>query len=566
MIKRIAILSPLLFACVLSYGQESLDKQVTVTRSFDHTLSSATKSSFMPLEESISVSSAELDYSITPTPIEYSLTTTKLAWDDIDLSRETSKSIFSARAAMGFPMQTLLDGYYGNTLPYNLTAGLLVNHYGYYGKLINDADIKESAGNSTNHLGAFLNYNKSKFEASVKLGYDHNSYKKYGYLYREQPIDGEGKERYNIFNLNISAGTPLDSYSDGVYGGVAFDLTTGSNIAKAADTKTDISGRVGVSIGNAGAIDLGLGFTSLARSDNFYDQNYQNLDITPTYSFVSKLMKLRVGIKYLASLYGDDQELFDQKKRHILPVANLELITGKSAFVPYLKVDAQSQINSLAQMSYLNPYLQEATPLPTTINQDMSLGIKGSIGSFFQYNGYFGMDMVKNMVMYANVGDGSSFTPYWCDNSSFKVGAELSARVAKVVTIYGSWHYNDYGNKIGKAPSIFGEELQSDIYGVAQHRASLSATYSHNDLFEVTLSGDIVGKRTFIEYLDYYQGVASYNEVGTKCNISILGTYHYDQRWSIFAELRNLANEKLYEYNLYRGLGFNGLIGVAFKF
>lgn len=565
MIKRIVTLSLLLISQLYSYGQESLDKQVTVTRSFDHTLSSATKSSFIPLEENISVDAAELEYTITPTPIEYSLTTTKLAWDDVDLTKVESSSLFSARAALGMPIQSLLDGYYGCALPYNLTAGVELNHYGYYGKLTNDADIKESAGNTTNHLGAHLNYRKSKLNGSIGMGYDYNSYNKYGYI--SDPVDGDlAKERYNIFNVNMSLGTISEDYSDGVYGRLSLDLTKGSNISKDGDTKTKISGNIGLPISSVGAIDLALGFTNLARNDSFHDQTYQNIDITPTYSYVNKRMKLRLGIKYLATTYGDDQDIYDQKRTHILPVANLEFITGGNSFVPYLKVDADYQINSLVEMSYLNPYLLEATPIPTTINQDMSLGMKGSVGTLFQYNGYFGVDMVKNMVMYANVEDGASFLPYWCDNSSFKVGVELSARVTKAITIFGSWHYNDYGNKIGKAPSIFGEELQSEIYGVAQHRAEIAAKYSYEDLFDITIKGNIVGERTFIEYLDIYSGTASYNQVGAKADISILGTYHYDDRWSLFAELRNLANQKLYEYNLYRGLGFNGLLGVAYKF
>ncbi len=559
-----------LFAAISTglYAQQgdTLSKQVTVTRSFEGAIPDATKYPFTPDAEDISVEPDQMEYSISPTVASYDRELSPLAWQESAISRDFDERLISAKAALGLPMQSLLDLYYGVRLPSNLVVGAAFNHYGYYGKLTNLADVKESAGMNQNRLSAFGNYS-GKVDASLRLGYGYNSYNRYGYLsptstrVMSTPLDETLEQHYNMFDVNFALSLPKKS--NGIQASVAVDMQTARDITGMGDIATSLTfdGEIPFGDESRSSVVASIGVNNVTRNDKFDDtfSDDNSAVVGIAYEHRGQKVDMSIGVEYVQAWSGISS--FYHDNAYLIPAFDFQFIGFGESFIPYITLESDYVVNSISNLSKLNPYIYGTLAAPASLQSYLSLGVKGSSKSRIAYNIYIGMQAIENQIHFINSGYGNTFDIAWEDAGAFTAGLQLDYDISSSFAIGGKWNFVNY-----EEVSVVNGDYLSGLSAVPSHTGQIALKYRSHLPYSIALEADFVGNRSCVERVVAQQDGYFVREIGAKTDISLVGDYVYDRNFTFFAQLNNIFNQELYQYNLYRGIGFNVMVGAKVNF
>ncbi len=153
------------------------------------------------------------------------------------------------------------------------------------------------------------------------------------------------------------------------------------------------------------------------------------------------------------------------------------------------------------------------------------------------------------------------FTPFGVDGTRFTAGAEIGVHNLGGfgARLYGNWNKFDF----------------DDAYAVGDlpnYDAGLELSYGYKDIFSVSLGAELIGKREYLVRVNnpsLISSMASRPTVGSIEPVIDL-TFSADAKiardfW-VFLKGENIADQKLYPYPHYSGLGASVLGGVKIVF
>ncbi len=554
-----------------------LNRQLEVTRAYEPTVNEATKLPIKPNMTDTVALRPELSYAVKAMPVDYGFQTTPFRPADVNVNDYSLRTPFYLKAALGFPFQSLLDGYYHSTDMVNGSLGAYINHYGSWSKIENDNGVKAPASQTFNKIGALGDRRFGRYTLEGELGYDYTLVSRYGYYTHGQPLPtdydttasglrsrfstlrgqvsfGDKFEDLSTFNFRVSARgayfTDNDNYSQG-------DYTFGVDLGKRFGGKHDVT--------------LHAEFDGIRGkqkdADNFYDvYDYDNdrITVAPLYHLLAGRFDFAVGVDYVFNRISKPDLSGDHSTRsYLFPRFRMSVDLTSGYFVPYVEIDGSLNSNDYRISVLENPYYIKGID-PNTAVYNGRVGFTGSFSSTFSYKVYGGASLYKDYLMPTSLyvrdySYGERVTVLADSMTMWTVGVDLEGRVSGSFGVEASVQYRGY------------TRLDHEyVSGMPNLTARVGLRYNYQDKLILNLGATFLSNRHFASedwgVLPDAPGPVFFEKVNATVDISLGAEYRLSKTLGVFLQGNNLANQKLYPYYHYRGLGINVLAGVKWAF
>jgi hypothetical protein len=523
----------------------------------------------------------EVRYSITPTAWQTVFETPKYAPAQLSVATFTKNRPLYVRAGLGYPLQSTADLYYNPYMGDRSTFGLWLNHRGSYSRIENDLGLKPRSTEMLNEAGLYGSKLLGRRRLEGSLSYDNRYYNNYGVILTREELGTphtDGPVTYDLWESDVELG-----YIKGhlVYGDT-FTYLSRLNFAAGIDLGTafwwsmldqiDVDGwfKMGkmyghqgfeVNVSERGVINRTWGLDGGDSSD----WGSVAVSLNPNYVLSLADFDLQAGfdISYIDSAQ-------DVSSHWVLsPRLSATFDMADGAFVPFVTFSSELLDGSQHALLRLNPFVVGGGE-PTGWRRDAKVGFSGILGDIFSYRLWGGVAQLNNYVFFvarqtiSQREDGGSidydfvslyFNAYTDNGTLYTAGTELGLN--NLGGFSATLHANAYKYKL--------EEF-AFAPGMPSWDAGLHLAYERRR-FAVRGGVDILGKRKFLD-INTISGTLTEHvtTVGTTANISLGVEYNLSEDFGLFVEGRNLANQKLYPYSHYAGLGANLMLGIKATF
>lgn len=552
-------------------NSDELDKQVEVTKDYIPDVNRAIKLSVAPrMVDTVSLR-PEIDYSITSTAWlgDFGIT----AINPVKLSSASFKSFpfLYVKTGLGYPSGTVLDSYYvggdGETSMY----GASINHNGDYGKVVNDLgnsvrsttlnnefslfgakiwDRIELGGNVDYNYDMFTDYGQFEIENRPLLDYGPLNASTVGYQTSEASLwFGNDFSDMDLFNFRV--------YADGYY---LWDN------ADAAELGLNTGLKLGKRFAERHTLLLSVDYDVYGGRGILKEYSSSVVSATPQYKIETKSFLIDLGAEVaIESMDGHDNRV------SVLPKVNIDLNLFNRYMIPFIAIDSRLQSNNYRNNITENPYV---LPLPTVVENsrfyDFMFGVKGNFTPSMGYKFNIGCSIINDYPVFANLyNQGSTsrfvYVPQLTDGGDcFTVGGEIYGQINNKFFYDLSANYYKY--------SMSQVDYAS---GRANYDAELNLNYAFSDSFRAKMGTQLIGDRHF--YVldnsanngtaigDPIQNIVT-EKVDPVVNLNIGLDVDVSRRTTVFLEADNILGSKLYQYNHYKSIGANCIIGVKVAF
>ena len=542
-----------------TWGQDPIQREVNVTRAYEPSVQHSLKLNIMPDMTDTTQMRPDHQYEITPRPLNYGFAVNPLNPARIATVAETAPLPFYAKLGAGYALQSVADIRYAKPIGDRTHFGAYASHYGRYGKIKNDMQIKESATGTNNRAGAFLDFRADDdFLISTELSYDFRNVTRYGYYSSSGSLPSwfdtskeNLKQHYHNPRFDFFAG---NSFTD--HNKFNFGLSGGVNYFADRYNYNQFGWEFDASFGFRAGTDgfFIVGAQAFGNSGMKNIRDFSNIAGYPkaTYYFDNGDFRFTLGVKigYTETKMGDEKD----DRSLFLPALTLEKALAGGRFTPFADISSDVTDNSYGAMAKRNPYLFSGIYAPNTVGYNGRIGVKGTLGTF-KYKVYGGYDLFKDYVYWVNAQEysayGNAFSVLTDDLNAFRAGVEVRANILNALTLEGNFVYSDY------SPDNY-----DFAGGEPEIRAAFGIGYNHRNRLYLKLGAEVTGERTLFEY----DGVLKTHVLPGQTDLRFEVEYFINKQFGLFLNLNNLLDHKIYEFNRYRELGINGMAGIKISF
>lgn len=589
----------------------TLDRQVDVSRDYVPDVQRASKLDVKPDMADTVALRPEFEYSVQPSPWSTGFGVVAINPARVEMGRDMQRP-FYLKAGGGYPGQSLLD-FYLTGGGASASGGVYVNHYGRYNKLRNELGYKARALETQNSAGVFGRVGLGgRISLTGDVGADYDLWSLYGRAVMpnrwasahedvKSPLQSHFTPRVNIavghdFTdlsfLNFRAGAKfyhIDSRTDDRETGIGAFAEAARRFGQVHTLSLKLS------LDNRHTVHRGI------DGHDWAGRKTDNTVLGGGVRYAGDFGRLSISLGLDAA---HDNRGLDDSKLYLLPQAMIRLdMTGKGSSVLYLSMESSLVDNGYRSLTERNPYYSWRHDSYGTWNQYFYTpnlphnsrefiargGISGNLSGVFSYNVYAGygwyLDPAFFYTLYPDYDDAtkSVYDVAWFSRmTAFHAGAEVEGRISGGFTAGASAKYYDYSPSkddidVGgsKVP-----HLRPDFApGLPEYEGEIYVKYAYRDKFRIRAGVQLTGKRKFfeLETIDVANistplSGSSYafvmNSVSNKAvaDVSLEAEYFVNPGFGVFLSGHNLADQKLYPYNHYRGHGISVDAGVQLTF
>lgn len=602
--KTYMAVAALMLAAGAAYGQDDLNRSVDVAKDYAPRVDRAAKLSIQPQMGDTTTLHPDLDYTVHPRAWTGGFGVAPIRAAQMSTGTYNAQYPIYLKAGGGFPGQSIFDLYATSTRPGASGFGVYANHRGHYSDIKNYDDYENRATSTANSIGVFGKTAFGRLALSGELGWDYYLVSYYGsrgyttvppstfpggYYYdpsspmqhystpRASVLFGHDFTDLSYLNFRIgAAGYMLDDRYDHkeTGGNVFFELgrcfdvhnlilRAGIDAWKGGGNNKDAKSTI-VSVSpdykySDGAFTFRMGVTFAYEMPGPYDvterEAYAEYVGEPVPDHVSYDKVLWVA-PYSAAFHTVDN--VPGNKVWFLPQLEFSFKFAGGAFNPYARLDSRITPNSFRNLTMQNPYILRNVILTGTPASEVDYrirgGFAGSVAGVFSYNVFAGYNMDKNVAGFGYE-DTAGFAFGIHDEVKYPIaGAELEASIGGSFSMTLDAQYNAYK----KDDKYFHNCLP-------QYEAGLGLKYSYRDKLTVKAGVRVKDGIDFYPEPDIY-GAAADMKSDTAVDVSLAADYNLSDRLGVFLEGGNLANQNLYPYPFYRGVGINISAGIKLRF
>lgn len=453
---------------------------------------------------------------------------------------------FYLKVGVGYPLNSVVDFYWADSKPQNLTYGAYLNHHGQFGKAKLDLNpaLKRTALDMRNYGGGFVGKEWGRLALKANVDAFLNEHNAYGvFSLPGQLLTDYGNNKTLTYKGGTAGVTFGNSFTDLSYFNFAVggELSVIANPANDSQSKMDIFGKIGTGIGNSGAATL------TADLHSYFGRYSHNscFTLTPEYEMHAGGFTFGVG----AGL------TFEKDDFWFFPLARVRYDIIKGYFIPFAELSGGLEHGDMSYTYELNPYVLTGLIAPDMAEYNFKAGIMGSFSDKFSYKAYFGFNKYRHKAFFANAyGEGTTarFDIVEDNCVMYTVGGNIAFKPTDRFSVWASAHLNMYDM----------DELDKAV-GMPNFDLDLGTTYSFAPKWSATITGGLVGRRYFLERSgsDLF-----YHKADPALDVNLNLGYQHSRFIRIFAEGSNLFNSKLYRYNHYRSVGAMATFGVVLSF
>ena len=559
---------PALLVASLTTGAmaQNIQREVDVTRAYEPSVQNFLKLGISPDMADTAQMRPDFQYEITPRPLRYGFSVNPI--NPAQFATVGGRTFYPgyAKVGLGFPMQSVADlRYVGrNTDP--TKWGFFANHYGQYGKIENDLDIKESAFQTFNRGGFFVDHRLSgDLFVGGNIDYDFNKVTRYGYYSATGILPGTfdtSKDALGQFYHDLRGQVHIgNSFTDS--GKFNFDVNLGGGYFgdRYKYDQWDVLGgfKLAFPVGYSSGLEIRGELSTTGGMKNL--DGYSNTVGTAglLFRYDDGALHINLGGDFGYDKVKSDDQAESKGKATFLPEVLLEYVVADGVVIPFIEWKSRIERNSFADLARINPYVYSGISMPNTKSHQGQAGIKGTIGGSFKYRLYCGYSILKDAYYWQNAYfDGSQGNAFFAmSDDELKViqgGLEVEANIVNALAISGAFKYSDYSSD--------GYEYAG---GLPELEGRLGLTYNYRNRLYLSAGATFLGERHMYEY--YVTGNRlTVNTLSSAVDLGLGVDYFIKKELGVFLRVNNLLNQELYQFNRYKMLGINAQAGVMISF
>lgn len=575
---------------LMAQEDNTLEEQtVVIYNDYSPVLKDASRIQSLPVIADTVKTEPKFEYSVMPTMYRTSFTPQKISAATV--KGEALKPLNTGFVKVGYGnyISPFAELYINSKRQKNYSLGIAAHHHSSFGKIKNYLNQKIYSGYDDSRIEAFGKKLFAKSVLSGKVYFSSNGICYYGYdpkVYGNTDTinwdifdyvdtrDEVEKQRFNRVGANMT----FESQQTGrKHWNYKFDAGYQYFFTKNKDYQHKVA--VGANIGRSvKSIDYGLdlGFLYNYNKDIIllpWDPNTKPSSIyndiifnaKPYFKFENEKWNIRAGAKLI---YLEEHRTASKGQYfYVYPDVYAQLNISNT-LIPYISYGGHLQNNNLELISTINPFVSNHyTYYNTSYQHEANLGIKAIISKKIYLHLNANYSHINNMGFFVN--DTleplrNKFLMEYMDVDRVGAYAELSMRdLAPGLDIMLKAHYYYY-IKLGD-PNVLNSPKIADArpWQMPDLDVSLRASYRLTNKISFGVEGYFLNRCYAKEYVE---GVQYAKKMKAVIDVNLFGEYKFDDNFSAFLYLNNIACQRYYIWNNYRAQGFNVMAGLTYLF
>ncbi|MEG1699732.1 MAG: hypothetical protein RR270_00460 [Alistipes sp.] len=554
-----------------------VEKQVEVTKDYVPKVADATKLGIVPDRTDTVKMRPEIDYAITPLSLQTTLTTRPIRPAAVTYWEFNRPLPFYLKVGAGYPLASVVDFYASSQ---NAGTGYVVgyvNHTGRYAKIGNEYEVKNTSTRLLNRIGAAAGKYFGRHTLEAELSYDNRLDHRYGGFASENTTEtyrpgarilfhnaqarmrfGDDFRDLSRVNFEVAVHGDLFWSVPEIYGQWLTETESATQSygridGKSRQTTWGASGKIAKAFGRHRlSFDVGYeGFTGLKMLDEGYQHQ---LRAGLRYGVDGAVVRFEVGADYY-----HDKAFATTEENYFIPFAHLYFDLGTPGLKPFLEVDGGVYANDYRALTHQNPYVGAAEWLnKSSVDYNGRFGLGGSLWhEKFVYRLFAAFSIHDNHI-------------YWqmpqVDAKFIGVEVPIQARQT-VLSFNGEVEYRPVAAlkmTLGAGGYIYNDDIQL-ANGAPAFRANVGLRYEGRKI-SFGVAAQVQSERSWSCFDQKSIDVPERFTAPFAADLRVDFEWRLSGGFALFAEGRNLANQRLYEYAWYREYGANFMVGVKANF
>lgn len=558
---------------LMAQEDNTLEEQtVVIYNDYSPVLKDASRIQSLPVISDTVKTEPKFEYSVMPTMYRTSFTPQKISAATV--KGEALKPLNTGFVKVGYGnyISPFAELYINSKRQKNYSLGIAAHHHSSFGKIKNYLDQKIYSGYDDSRIEAFGKKLFAKSVLSGKVYFSSNGINYYGYdpkVYGNTDTinwdtfdyvdtrDEVEKQRFNRVGANMvfesqQTGKKHWNYKLGL--GYQYFFTK----TKDDQHKIDVIANIGRSVKN---ISYGVDINYLLNVNKIAWVNNTNNDMfinpEPYFRFENEKWNVKAGANLVYSAGCN-------KKFYIYPDIYAQLNISNT-LLPYISYGGHLENNNLECLSTINPFVISFPYVNTSYQHEANLGVKANISSKIYLHINANYSHIDYMAFFVNdtiVPLHNKFRMEYMDVDRVGAYAELSLRdLAPGLDIMLKAHYYYYIKlaDVNTHNKIDGERP----WQMPDLDVSLRASYRLTNKISFGIEGYFLN-RCFAK--EYVEGVMFAKKMKAVIDVNLFGEYKFDDNFSAFLYLNNIACQRYYIWNNYRAQGFNAMVGLTYLF
>lgn len=564
------------------------EQTVVIYNEYSPVLKDASRIQSLPVIADTIKVEPKFEYSVMPTMYRTTFTPSKIPAATV--KGEALKPLNTGFVKLGYGnyISPFAELYINSKRQKNYSVGIMAHHHSSFGKIKNYLNQKIYSGYDDSHIEAFGKKIFARSVLSGKVYFSSNGICYYGYdpkIYGNTDTinwdtfdyvntrDEVEKQRFS----RVGADMAIESQQTGrKHWNYKFGAGYQYFFTKTKDWqhKVDVVANIGRSVKNASYgldIDYLFNANKMAAYANpnivvvtnagdplprISSRNDMFIGAKPYFKFENEKWNIKAGAKAVFDLISANDPSF-----YLFPDVYAQLNISNT-LLPYVSYGGHLENNSLEFITTINPFVNSyPSYYNTTYQHEVDLGVKAIISKkvYLHINAnYSHINLMPFFVNDTSITLHNKFIMEYMDVDRIGAYAELSMReLAPGLDIMLKAHYYYYLGLDGK--NMYGDRpwQRPDL------DISLRASYRLTNKISFGLEGYFLNRCYAKEFV---AGVQYAKKMKAVVDVNLFGEYKFDDNFSAFLYLNNIACQRYYIWNNYRAQGFNAMVGLTYMF
>lgn len=560
---------------LMAQEDNTLEEQtVVIYNDYSPVLKDASRIQSLPVIADTVKTEPKFEYSVMPTMYRTSFTPQKISAATV--KGEALKPLNTGFVKVGYGnyISPFAELYINSKRQKNYSLGIAAHHHSSFGKIKNYLNQKIYSGYDDSHIEAFGKKLFAKSVLSGKVYFSSNGICYYGYdpkVYGNTDTinwetfdyvdtrDEVEKQRFSRVGANMAfesqqTGKKHWNYKFGL--GYQYFFTK----TKDYQHKIDVIANIGRTVKNISyGVDINYLFNAnkISWVNNTINDMFINAE--PYFRFENEKWNVKAGANLVYSAGSTN-------KFYIYPDVYAQLNISNT-LLPYISYGGHLENNNLEYLSTINPFVISFPYVNTSYQHEVNLGLKANISKKVYLHINANYSHIDKMVFFVN--DTleplhNKFRMEYMDVDRVGAYAELSMRdLTPGLDIMLKAHYYYYIKL--RDPNVLNSPKIADArpWQMPDLDVSLRASYRLTNKISFGLEGYFLNRCYAKEYVE---GVMFAKKMKAVVDVNLFGEYKFDDNFSAFLYLNNIACQRYYIWNNYRAQGFNVMAGLTYLF
>ncbi len=576
MIAALAALLPRMAAA-------QVEKQVEVTKAYVPQVESASKLAIEPDMTDTTHMRPEIDYTVTPLSLRTTLATRPIRPATVTYWEFNRPLPFYLKVGAGYPLNSVLDFYASTQNPSTGYVLGYVNHEGRFAKIANEIDVKNTSTRMYNRVGVAAGKYLGRHVLEGELSYDNRMYHRYGsYTTVPDPteealqaLDAGGMNDYGDASLALRIGDDFQDLSRvnfevALRGNYFFDHSECPDYGeKARQLNLGAGARIAKGFGRS-SFSLDLGYDYFGGQEWLSGYWQQLIRAGLRYRCAGGVVDLEVGVDYFHDKVEAPAEPEPQTETgdYLIPFARLNFNLGTPGLKPFIEADGSVTPNDFRTLTEYNPYVFSGSWLEkSSVDYNFRIGLGGSLWhNRFSYRAYAGVSVQDNHLFWATLLERSGDTGEYETFSSVFL---LQQARQTVTSFNGEIEYRPISSlkfDLGVHGYFYNKETDW-ANGLPSFVGNIGGSYTGRKV-SLGIEACLQDERSWTTFGYTFGGTETLRAFEAPFAVDLRAHFdwHLSHRVTFFAEGRNLANQRLYEFARYPELGIHFVAGIKANF